>query len=124
VAVEDHREGWINYSLTTQPKSLNTNDLRVSIRAVAHHFPTETISSPTITDPDLALIVERWPRLPESVRAGIAAMVNVSLNRAGGELSSVRRNFPRVDSFVDSRHEEARDEDDRCDDRSDDAPGG
>jgi hypothetical protein len=28
--------------------------------------------------PDLALIIEAWPRLPEAVRAGILAMVKAS----------------------------------------------
>jgi hypothetical protein len=30
------------------------------------------------TDPDLALVIERWPTLPEAIRAGILAMVKVS----------------------------------------------
>ena len=31
------------------------------------------------TDPDLALIVERWEQLPEAVRAGIVAMIRASV---------------------------------------------
>ena len=33
-------------------------------------------AAPTsVSDPDLAAVVKAWPELPESVRAGIAAMV-------------------------------------------------
>jgi hypothetical protein len=40
------------------------------------------ISEPVITDPDLALIVERWEQLPEAVRAGIPAMVQAATGGA------------------------------------------
>jgi hypothetical protein len=30
------------------------------------------------TDPDLALIVKRWPELPEPIRAGIVAMLKAA----------------------------------------------
>jgi hypothetical protein len=29
-------------------------------------------------DPDLALILERWPTLPDAIRAGILAMVQAT----------------------------------------------
>lgn len=32
----------------------------------------------TEADPDLALVVEAWPGLPEAVRAGIVAMVKAA----------------------------------------------
>jgi hypothetical protein len=32
-------------------------------------------------DPDLALILERWPTLPEAIRAGILAMINAAACR-------------------------------------------
>jgi hypothetical protein len=36
------------------------------------------------TDPDLALVIERWADLPEAVRAGITAMVKAAMGGAGG----------------------------------------
>jgi len=35
--------------------------------------------SPTPTDPELARLVEAWPKLPEAIRRGILAMVESSL---------------------------------------------
>jgi hypothetical protein len=35
----------------------------------------QTFARETPTDPELTLILERWPALPEAVRAGIVAMV-------------------------------------------------
>jgi hypothetical protein len=34
------------------------------------------------TDPDLALVVESWGRLPEAIKAGIVAMVQSSVKGA------------------------------------------
>ena len=36
-----------------------------------------------ISDPDLAMLVRRWDSLPEAVRAGIVAMVEVAAQKAG-----------------------------------------
>jgi hypothetical protein len=47
------------------------NELRVAPPPVAHHLPTDKRQMA----PDLALIVERWTRLPEDVRAQIVAIV-------------------------------------------------
>jgi hypothetical protein len=41
------------------------------------------VYEPTITDPDLTLIVEHWPDLPEAIRAGIVAMVRSCTNGGG-----------------------------------------
>jgi hypothetical protein len=38
-----------------------------------------------LLDPDLALVVERWPDLPEAVRAGIVAMVKAARKGGGHE---------------------------------------
>jgi hypothetical protein len=48
--------------------------LRLAPVPVAHHLPTDTRP----TDPDLALVIERWADLPEAVRAGITAMVRAA----------------------------------------------
>jgi hypothetical protein len=37
-------------------------------------LPTDTCQ----TDPELAAIIDAWDRLPEAVRAGIAAMVKAA----------------------------------------------
>jgi hypothetical protein len=39
------------------------------------------LAPPTLADPDLALLVERWDVLPEAVRAGIMAMVKATRPR-------------------------------------------
>ena len=44
--------------------------------AVALPFPCPT--APRDTSPDLALVVDAWPTLPEAVRAGIVAMVRAA----------------------------------------------
>ena len=36
-------------------------------------------------DPDLAAVIEAWPKLPEAVRAGILAMVRAAGSGAGDE---------------------------------------
>jgi hypothetical protein len=43
--------------------------------SVPHHFPTEACPSPA----ELAAIVAAWPRLPDAVKAGILALIKVSL---------------------------------------------
>ena len=45
----------------------------------------QTLARESPSDPDLALILERWPTLPEAIRAGILAMV-----RAAGEQPALR----------------------------------
>jgi hypothetical protein len=49
-------------------------------------MPLEPLAHPlareTPIDPDLAQIVESWPRLPEAIRAGILAMVRASQSGA------------------------------------------
>jgi len=59
--------------------------LRVAHASIAHSLPTEIIRS----DPDLALIVERWAELPEAIRAGILAMVRASVPSEGHRVSDV-----------------------------------
>jgi len=34
-------------------------------------------------DPDLALVVERWPNLPEHIKAVVKALINSSLQGKG-----------------------------------------
>jgi hypothetical protein len=41
---------------------------------VAHHLATDSCQ----TDPDLARIVEAWPALPDAIKAGILAMIEVA----------------------------------------------
>jgi hypothetical protein len=40
----------------------------------SHQLPTDSCSMP----PDLAAVVDAWPRLPEAIRAGIMAMVKAA----------------------------------------------
>ena len=35
------------------------------------------------TDPDLAAVIEAWPRLPKAVRAGLVAMVRAATGQEG-----------------------------------------
>jgi hypothetical protein len=48
-------------------------------------LPTATENAtallPGETDPRLAAVVDAWPTLPEALKAGIVAMVKVSLGR-------------------------------------------
>jgi hypothetical protein len=45
---------------------------------VADHLPNDTCR----TYPDLAAVVAVWPKLPESLRAGIVAMVKAAAGKA------------------------------------------
>jgi hypothetical protein len=63
--------------------------LRRSPDLVATPLPLDTRK----TDPDLALVIERWSALPEAVRAGITAMVRAA---CGG---AVAREAPRSDAL-------------------------
>jgi hypothetical protein len=51
-----------------------SQDLRLSPEAVAHHLPTDTCQ----TDPDLPTVIAAWDRLPAAVKAGIVAMVRAA----------------------------------------------
>jgi hypothetical protein len=53
---------------------LPTSNLRVISVPLATHLPTDICHLP----PDLALVVDAWPTLPEPIRAGIMAMVKAS----------------------------------------------
>jgi hypothetical protein len=55
-------------------KSEPSKGLRIAAPPVAHRVPTDTCQ----TDPDLATVITAWDRLPEAVRAGIAAMVKAA----------------------------------------------
>jgi hypothetical protein len=46
-------------------------DLPQSSAGSAGHLPNDSCK----TDPDLAVLVDAWPRLPEAIKAGISAMV-------------------------------------------------
>jgi hypothetical protein len=50
------------------------NGLRISTPAVGHHLATDTCQN----DPDLAAVVDAWPKLPEALKAGIVAMVRAA----------------------------------------------
>ncbi len=69
----------------------HSNDLRQPPLSLAHPVPTDTRQ----TDPDLALIVERWGELPEAVRAGMVAMVRASAPSTHGEGDKKRKRAGR-----------------------------
>jgi hypothetical protein len=52
-------------------KNIPTKGLRVSPPAVGHHLAIDTCQ----TDPDLAAVVDAWPRLPRALRAAVLALV-------------------------------------------------
>ena len=56
------------------PKSQSPKDLREPALPVAHHLPTDTRK----TDPELAVLVDAWPELPEAIKVGILAMVRAA----------------------------------------------
>ena len=60
------------------PKRISRKGLRVatgpSAAPVAHRMPTDICQ----TDPDLAVVIDAWDRLPEAVRAGIVAIVQAA----------------------------------------------
>jgi hypothetical protein len=37
--------------------------------------------SESVSDPDLAIVIAAWPRLPRALRAGIVAMVKAAAGR-------------------------------------------
>jgi hypothetical protein len=47
-------------------------------------LPTHCSPTPFKTDPDLAVVVAAWPTLPETIRAGILAMVEAAPEGNGG----------------------------------------
>jgi hypothetical protein len=46
--------------------------------------PIGPAKPPLPADPDLALVVDSWHRLPEPIRAGILAMVKAASGEGGG----------------------------------------
>ena len=56
-------------------KVSSRNDLRIATSPVSHHFPTDTC----LSDLDLTTVIRASGRLPDSIKAGILAMVNVAL---------------------------------------------
>lgn len=61
-------------------KSLKDQDFGPLGGRPAPHLPHDTRP----TDPDLALVIDRWEGLPEAVRAGIVAMVKAAAGKGGG----------------------------------------
>ena len=55
-------------------KMQSGNGLRISSQPLSHSVPTDTCQN----DPELAVVIEAWDRLPEAVRAGIVAMVKAA----------------------------------------------
>jgi hypothetical protein len=50
------------------------NDLRIATPPVSHPIPTDTCQN----DPDLAVIIESWDRLPEGVRQSVVMLVKAA----------------------------------------------
>jgi hypothetical protein len=55
-------------------KALQDKSLGEDAPSLAHHLPTDTCR----LNPDLAIVIETWEKLPEPVRAGIVAMVKAT----------------------------------------------
>jgi hypothetical protein len=55
-------------------KAFSRNDLRIATPPVSHPVPTDTCQS----DPDLAVIIESWDRLPEGVRQSVVMLVKAA----------------------------------------------
>jgi hypothetical protein len=54
--------------------------LRIAAPPVAHRVPTDICKTDICkTDPDLAIVIDAWSRLPEVVRAGIVAMIEAAV---------------------------------------------
>jgi hypothetical protein len=51
---------------------------RKAVAQTASGTLAQTLSRESQIDADLALILDRWPALPEAVRAGIVAMVKAA----------------------------------------------
>ena len=65
----------------TAVKPSPNNDLEIDAPAARSAFAAPSAQNPVETarnDPDLAVVVEAWPTLPEAVRAGILAMVKAA----------------------------------------------
>jgi hypothetical protein len=58
----------------TSRKHKLDRDLRLEVGGVAPHLPTDTCR----TCPDLTEVIDAWPTLTETIRAGIMAMVRAS----------------------------------------------
>jgi hypothetical protein len=50
------------------------NDLRIATLPVSHSIPTDTCQN----DPDLAVIIESWDRLPEGVRQSVVMLIKAA----------------------------------------------
>ncbi len=59
-------------ALSTTPEKPSTSD---GTLATTSSSPSSRAQNPSTTDPDLALVIDRWPSLPVAVKAGIVAMV-------------------------------------------------
>jgi len=44
--------------------------------------PENALARDSQNDPDLARLIDAWPRLPEAIRAGILAMIEAALTSA------------------------------------------
>jgi hypothetical protein len=55
-------------------KAYSQKDLRIATPPVSHPIPTDTCQN----DPDLAVIIESWDRLPEGVRQSVVMLVKAA----------------------------------------------
>jgi hypothetical protein len=61
-------------------ESSNDNEditLRQTHVVVSHHLPTDICQS----NPDLELIIQRWPNLPDAVKASIVMLVEAATDK-------------------------------------------
>jgi len=60
----------------TGPNSQTETD--TAVVAIAENALAQTLARELEKDPALARLIEAWPRLPEALRAGILAMIDVA----------------------------------------------
>jgi hypothetical protein len=81
----------IALALSTGPGRIRTTVDFVSKTPVYQNPPEKRTESGTVDgentpkDPELALIVERWPKLPEHIKAAVLALVRTSAENKSGD---------------------------------------
>jgi hypothetical protein len=61
---------------TENSKALSDNELCLVHETIAHPLPTDICQS----NPDFELIIQKWPYLPEAVKASILMLVNAAFD--------------------------------------------